>query len=96
MSSAFLPWHREYLKRYEIALRMVNPNVAIPYWDSTLDGALPTPTDSIMWTDSFMGMNDGSGQLTNGPFANWKTLANRPNIQRKLGAQGTLLTEDDM
>ena len=28
----FLPWHREYLRRFELALRAVVPGVTIPYW----------------------------------------------------------------
>ncbi|ODB95108.1 hypothetical protein A3197_17230 [Candidatus Thiodiazotropha endoloripes] len=29
---AFLPWHREYLRRFELALQTVVPGVTIPYW----------------------------------------------------------------
>ena len=29
---AFLPWHREYLRRFELALQSVVPGVTIPYW----------------------------------------------------------------
>lgn len=34
---AFLPWHREFLRQYESALRKEVAGVALPYWDSTLD-----------------------------------------------------------
>jgi tyrosinase len=29
---AFLPWHREYVRRFELALQSVVPEVTIPYW----------------------------------------------------------------
>ncbi|AFY55832.1 tyrosinase family protein [Rivularia sp. PCC 7116] len=55
-NSAFLPWHREYLNRFEKALQSVNPNVTIPYWDWTD----PRSVDAIFQPD-FLGTN-GSGQ----------------------------------
>ena len=38
----FLPWHREYLKRYEQALQSVDPRVGIPYWNWGLGGDAET------------------------------------------------------
>ncbi len=42
----------------EFALRQVDPSVAIPYWDSSLDENLPNARDSIMWSSDFMGEED--------------------------------------
>lgn len=94
---SFLPWHREFTKRFEIAIRSVDPSLAVPYWDSTMDQALPTPSDSIMFSEAFMGMNDASGSVVTGPFGRgWRTLTGRNNIQRRIGASGALFTEQNM
>ncbi|KAL3098847.1 hypothetical protein niasHT_024601 [Heterodera trifolii] len=85
---AFLPWHREYIKRLEIALRQVDPSVALPYWDSTIEDRLPTPKDSHMFTTDFMGDTDAAGNLVKGDFAGWRTTTGKANVLRKLGADG--------
>uniref|UniRef100_A0A183C152 Tyrosinase_Cu-bd domain-containing protein n=1 Tax=Globodera pallida TaxID=36090 RepID=A0A183C152_GLOPA len=93
---AFLPWHREYLKRMEIALRQVDPTIAIPYWDSSLEAQLPTPADSHLFTKEFMGSTDEQGNLVYGHFANWKTIDGNPNIRRRVGGDGKGFTEDEI
>lgn len=35
--NSFLPWHREFVNRYEALLQQANPNVALHYWDWTED-----------------------------------------------------------
>ncbi len=50
-SSHFLPWHREFLRRFEDALRTFHPDVTIPYWDSTVD----TSPSSPLWANDFLG-----------------------------------------
>ena len=37
----FLPWHRAYLYNYEMALRDIDANVTLPFWDWTHDAGLP-------------------------------------------------------
>jgi hypothetical protein len=50
--SNFLPWHREYLIRFENRLRLFNPLVTIPYWDwanDLLPVELDDPQDLANW-----------------------------------------------
>ncbi|KAF3887742.1 MULTISPECIES: tyrosinase family protein [Nostocales] len=51
-SDLFLPWHREFIHRFEQALQSVNPDVTLPYWDWTNAQAL-----SVIFQDDFMGPN---------------------------------------
>ena len=64
---AFLPWHRECLRRFELNLQAVDSTVTLPYWDWTIDNL---PTSSI-WNDDFMGGNgrESELQVITGPFA---------------------------
>uniref|UniRef100_A0A183BKW9 Tyrosinase_Cu-bd domain-containing protein n=1 Tax=Globodera pallida TaxID=36090 RepID=A0A183BKW9_GLOPA len=78
--------------RLEIALRAVDPRVAVPYWDFALDGRLLNPADSIMWSNLFMGTPSGSGTIADGPLASWITPSGGP-IRRQLGGAGALFTE---
>ncbi|MEU9094998.1 tyrosinase family protein [Streptomyces sp. NPDC048428] len=67
MGPAFLPWHREFLHRFELELQNVTPGLTIPYWDWTFDNS---PSASI-WDANFMG-GDGKGaerKVMTGRFA---------------------------
>ena len=57
-SLRFLPWHRAYLLKLEIELRVIDPRLSIPYWDWTLDQAIPD------WISDFMpvGVADSRGR----------------------------------
>ena len=66
----FCPWHREFLRRFELALQSVNPAVTLPYWDWTDHST----TETILFTENFIGLNGGAngiggGQVFSGYFA---------------------------
>ncbi len=54
--SAFMPWHREFIRRFEKALQAVNPKVTLPYWDWTDPQAI-----AVIFQDDFFGSN-GQGE----------------------------------
>jgi len=70
-----LPFHREFLKILEFSMRSLDPEAALPYWDTTLDSGLPDPSDSILWTELFLG--EPRGDVTTGAFGNWTTLVDK-------------------
>lgn len=78
--SAFGPWHREFLRQFELDLRQVsgNPDISIPYWDWTTERTPASP--GWPFTDDFMGGFGGPDfQISTGPFSNPATW--RMNIR---------------
>jgi hypothetical protein len=75
---AFGPWHREFLRQFELDLRQVsgNPDISIPYWDWTTDQTPASP--GWPFTNDFMGGFGPTGpasEITTGRFsdvANWR------------------------
>ncbi len=97
---AFAPWHRQYLRRFEIDLKAQVPGVTIPYWDWAADAALPNPATAPVWASDFMGGNGdpNNGYLvTTGSFAynqGWVILdangnSNGGGIRRQFGQQSS-------
>ncbi|KAK3082730.1 hypothetical protein FSP39_003639 [Pinctada imbricata] len=76
---AFLPWHRLYLMILEDALREVEPDVTIPYWDINLDFNMQWRIlSSVIWSSEFAG--NGGTPVSTGPFADW-------GLRRNIGAE---------
>lgn len=91
---AFFPWHREFLRRFEIALQEIDSSVSLPYWDWTADSELEDPTTAAIWSDDFMGGNgdpNDDWRVQSGPFSynggNWpiRPDLNGPALRRQLG-----------
>lgn len=70
---AFLAWHREFIRRFELDLQTIVPGIGLPYWDWAADAALADPKTSPMWASDFMGgdgdASDGSYVVKTGAFA---------------------------
>ncbi len=74
MAPGFLPWHREFLRRFELEMRRTsgNPYITLPYWDWTAADSV-----SAIFSDDFLGGNGDANQqyfVISGPFrkGNWK------------------------
>ncbi|MFJ6213341.1 tyrosinase family protein [Streptomyces sp. NPDC092296] len=87
---AFLPWHREFLLRFEQGLQRFAPGMAVPYWDWTVDR---DPWSSI-WDADFLGGDGGDDAdrtVPDGRFAadtGWKCLPlgiDRTRLSREFG-----------
>jgi tyrosinase len=96
--AVFLPWHREFLRRFELDLQQEVSDVTLPWWDWAADANLrsedpqiPAWTLSPIWKEDFMG---GNGDPNNdyivgtGPFKDWITQelddAGSPSIKDRL------------
>ena len=74
MAPGFLPWHREFLHRFELEMRRAsgNPRITVPYWDWTEPSSIQT-----IFTDNFLGGDGDATQqyfVVSGAFrkGNWK------------------------
>jgi hypothetical protein len=84
---AFLPWHRDFVNRYEALLQQADPLVKLLYWDWTTD---PAP----LFTSAFMGASGrGTGGVSIGaPFL---PSLGAPAITRNLSTSTTPPAEAD-
>jgi len=55
----FFAWHRMQIFEMEQAMQEINPNISIPYWDSSIDQS----TTSSLWDQDFMGSFDANWAL---------------------------------
>ncbi|KAI9294041.1 Di-copper centre-containing protein, partial [Neoconidiobolus thromboides FSU 785] len=66
---AFYPWHRIFLRYFEMELQRIDPGVHLAYWDWTYDANNPEKSEIF----DFLGKNgnpDEEYRLTDGPFNN--------------------------
>jgi tyrosinase len=102
--SAFFPWHRTFLVKFEQDLRRIDSSVSLPYWDWSIDNS----KTSSPWVADLMG-GDGSSsdhaKVMDGPFAydrgNWpinvRDSGDPQYLQREIGQHAdTLPTVQDV
>jgi tyrosinase len=98
---AFLPWHRYFIREFELALQTRVAGVVLPYWDWAADA--PSPTGAALWNaDPTQGRlyiggdgdNTDGDLVKTGPFVNWTALIGEgsqlvprqpPGLIRRLG-----------
>jgi len=83
-SGYFWPWHRAYLRTFEIALQAIDPTVCLPYWNWSVDSQAPEAC-AIFTNDYYGGNGDSSTNcVTSGSFAGWSPYYPKPHcLQRK-------------
>ena len=70
-SDLFFPWNRRFLWTFEEALRTIDPDVTIPYWDWSMTN---TPEQSPVFDQDFCGGNGDPAynmSVTSGMFSSW-------------------------
>jgi tyrosinase len=89
MAPGFLPWHREFLRRFEAEMRRASGNLrlTLPYWDWTDSSSV-----AAIFSDDFLGGNGDATQswfVTSGPFrkGNWPMAANYDNTDDEFDDQ---------
>lgn len=89
--AAFLPWHREFLRRFEVALQRIDKRIVLPYWDWTRDSQ--APERSAIFSPAYFGGN-GTGSnrcVTTGAFAGWRVrFPNTRCLQRQYNGGSTI------
>lgn len=83
-------FHRWFANELEKEMLKINPNVTLPYWDTTSD--FSAPEKSIIWNwFGRSGNANGNFCVSDGPFAN--TQLNYPNrhcLRREWNRDGTI------
>lgn len=85
-SDGFLPWHREFLSRYEQLLRQFDPTVTLLYWDWETN---PTNWNLPSVTTAFGGFD---GNSLGNPWGNSLAIINPPGCNPNLAACATRRT----
>ncbi|ETN96206.1 tyrosinase family protein [Zhouia amylolytica] len=86
----FFAWHRMQMFEVEQAMQDINPNISIPYWDSTVDQSVNSP----LWDENFMGQFDDDWGLNRNLGGNGE-LGTIGELNTLLGISDYLIFSDD-
>ncbi|KAJ3240618.1 hypothetical protein HDU81_003202 [Chytriomyces hyalinus] len=92
----FFPWHREFLRQFEVELQMIDPTVSIPYWDSGHNSYNPlSNTDIFSSAPTAFGTKGYGTQscLTDGFCAYWQGRDGQC-LNRAYNANGLRFTDN--
>lgn len=79
-NSTFLPWHREFIRRFEAELQVYDARVMLPYWNSSEDQS----TSSGLWANDFLGQFNSAWSLGRS-LGNGGFLATPQTVNNTLG-----------
>ncbi|KXN73691.1 Di-copper centre-containing protein [Conidiobolus coronatus NRRL 28638] len=78
---AFFPWHRQYIRDFELELQKIDPSVSLPFWDWSLDSQ--APERSVIFTERYFGTSKNNDCIPNGPFQNWRVTLPDPHCVKR-------------
>ncbi|GAB1599713.1 kielin/chordin-like protein [Argonauta hians] len=74
----YLPWHRQFLRLFEMELKQIDCSVTLPYFDFTTDAA--NFSEAIIWQPNFFGGDGWGWCVPDHPFGDingWKPCLKR-------------------
>jgi tyrosinase len=86
----FLPWHREYIHQYEVALRSIDSAVSLPYWDWTIDSQNPAGSDVLAPQNFGLDGAPRTHCLETGVAAGWPSIANPNGCLKRCNQFGSM------
>ncbi|KAJ9066018.1 hypothetical protein DSO57_1013676 [Entomophthora muscae] len=80
---AFFPWHRKFLRNFEMALQAIDPSIVLPYWDWTIDSQ--APENSPVLSNHYFGGNGRAYDncVVRGTFAGWNSTIPEPRCLKR-------------
>ncbi|ORX84628.1 Di-copper centre-containing protein, partial [Basidiobolus meristosporus CBS 931.73] len=82
----FFPWHRKYIREFELALQSIDSSITLPYWDWSLDSQ--APETSLIFTPEYYGSSGESPCIEEGHFKGWQMSVPKPHCLKRQWNRG--------